>query len=182
MASPLSHPDVHTQTVPQAKPRQRGWTRWPKWILFFLILVWLASAGISLLIRHTPLQKKITARLATAFGRPVEVGSYNFTLLDGPTLRAQSVTFGEDPRFGREYFLRAESLTVRLRWRGLLLGHLQLGTVSLDHPSLNLVRNSDGDWNLAEWLPKPPPASSFVVVSGSSASGAPPVRFRRIEI
>lgn len=182
MASTLSHSDVHTQTVSQARPRPRGWMRWPKWILFFLILVWLAGAGISLLIRHTPLQKKITARLAAAFGRPVEVGSYNFTLLDGPTLRAQSVTFGEDPRFGHEYFLRAESLTVRLRWQALLLGHLQLGTVSLGHPSLNLVRNSDGDWNLAEWLPKPPPAASSSVVSGSSSPGAPAVRFRRIEI
>jgi hypothetical protein len=182
VASTLSHPDVHTQTISQARPRPRGWTRWPKWILFFLILVWLASAGISLLIRHTPLQKKITARLAAAFGRPVEVGNYNFTLLDGPTLRAQSVTFGEDPRFGHEYFLRAESVNVRLRWQGLLLGHLQLGTVSLHHPSLNLVRNSDGDWNLAEWLPKPPSAASSAGISGSSAPGAPAVRFRRIEI
>jgi hypothetical protein len=182
VASTLSHPDVPTQTVSQARPHPHGWTRWPKWILFFLILVWLASAGISLLIRHTPLQKKITARLAAAFGRPVEVGSYNFTLLDGPTLRAQSVTFGEDPRFGHEYFLRAESVNVRLRWQGLLLGHLQLGTVSLDHPSLNLVRNSDGDWNLAEWLPKPPPAASSAGISGSEAPGAPALRFRRIEI
>jgi hypothetical protein len=182
VASTLSHPDVHAQTISQARPRPRGWTRWPKWILLLLVLVWLASAGISLLIRHSPLQKKITARLAAAFGRPVEVGSYNFTLLDGPTLRAQSVTFGEDPRFGHEYFLRAESLTVRLRWQGLLLGHLQLGTVSLDHPSLNLVRNSDGDWNLAEWLPKPPPAAFSRGVSGPSAPGAPAVRFRRIEI
>ena len=181
MASTLSHPEVHRQTVSQARPRPRGWTRWPKWILLLLVLVWLASAGISLLIRHTPLQKKITARLAAAFGRPVEVGRYNFTLLDGPTLRAQSVTFGEDPRFGHEYFLRAESVNVRLRWQGLLLGHLQLGTVSLDHPSLNLVRNSDGDWNLAEWLPKPPPAGSGAI-SGSSTAGAPTVRFRRIEI
>ncbi len=182
MASTLSHPDVQTQTVSQARPRPRGWTRWPKWILFFLILVWLASAGISLLISHTPLQKKITARLAAAFGRPVEVSSYKFTLLDGPTLRAQSVTFGEDPRFGHEYFLRAESVNVRLRWQGLLLGHLQLGTVSLDHPSLNLVRNSDGDWNLAEWLPKPPPAASSPAISNSSTPSAPAVRFRRIEI
>ncbi len=182
MASTLSHPDVHTQTVSPARSRPRGWTRWPKWILLLLVLVWLASAGISLLIRHTPLQNKITARLAAAFGRPVEVGSYKFTLLDGPTLRAQSVTFGEDPRFGHEYFLRAEWVNVRLRWQGLLLGHLELGTVSLDHPSLNLVRNSDGDWNLAEWLPKPPPAAFSAGVSGPSAPIAPAVRFRRIEI
>jgi len=182
VASTLSHPDFHTQTVSQARPRPRGWTRWPKWILLLLVLVWFAGAGISLLIRHTPLQKKITARLAAAFGRPVEVGRYDFTLLDGPTLHAQSVTFAEDPRFGHEYFLHAESLTVRLRWQALLLGHLQLGTVSLNHPSLNLVRNSDGDWNLAEWLPKPPPAAFSAGVAGPSSPGAPAVRFRRIEI
>ena len=178
MASTLSHPEAAAQTIPPVASRLPGWTRWPKWVLLFLVLVWLMGAAVSLLVRFTPLQKKITARLELAFGRPVEVASYNFTLLDGPTLRAESVTFGEDPRFGHEYFLRAESLTVRLRWQGLLLGHLQLGTVSLEHPSLNLVRNSAGDWNLAEWLPKPPPAA----VSNVPVSAAPAVRFRRIEI
>src|ERR1700722_17313474 len=163
VASTLSHPEAPAQTIPPAASRQPRWTRWPKWILLFLVLVWLMGAAVSLLVRFTPLQKKITARLELAFGRPVEVASYNFTLLDGPTLRAESVTFGD------EYFLRAESLTVRLRWQGLLLGHLQLGTVSLEHPSLNLVRNSAGDWNLAEWLPKPPPAA----VSNVPVSAAP---------
>jgi hypothetical protein len=178
VASTLSHPEAPVQTIPPVASHLPRWTRWPKWILLFLVLVWLAGAAVSLLVRFTPLQKKVTARLELAFGRPVEVASYNFTLLDGPTLRAESVTFGEDPRFGHEYFLRAESLTVRLRWQGLLLGRLQLGTVSLEHPSLNLVRNSDGDWNLAEWLPKPPPSAT----SNVPAPPAPAVRFRRIEI
>ncbi len=184
MANTLSHSDVLPQPIPSARTRQRGWSRWPKWLLFLLVLVWLASAGISVLIRHTPLQKVLTARLEAAFGRPVQVGSYNFTVWGGPTLQAQSVIFGEDSRFGHEYFLRAESLTVRLRWQGLILGHLQLGTVSLKHPSLNLVRNSDGDWNLAEWLPKPSRASgaSSTAASNSAPAGAPSVRFRRIEI
>src|SRR5271156_4751485 len=140
------------------------------------------GAAVSLLVRFTPLQKKITARLELAFGRPVEVGRYNFTLLDGPTLQAQSVTFGEDPRFGHEYFLRAESLTVRLRWQGLLRGHIQLGTVSMERPSLNLVSNLDGDWNLAEWLPKPASAGSSSAVSSTPTSVAQSVRFSRIEV
>jgi hypothetical protein len=96
-------------------------------MVLLFVLLWLAQIGTSLLIRHTRLQRRITARLETAFGRPVQVGSYDFSLWRGPTIQAQSVTFGEDPRFGHEYFLRAESLTVRLRWQGLLRGHIQLG-------------------------------------------------------
>jgi uncharacterized protein involved in outer membrane biogenesis len=184
VANTLSHPDVFPQPIPSVRTWRRGWKGWPKWVLFFLVLLWLASAGISVLIRHTPLQKVLTARLEAAFGRPVQVGGYHFTLWGGPTLEAQGVTFGEDPRFGHEYFLRAESLTVRLRWQGLMLGHLQLGTVSLSHPSLNLVRNSDGDWNLAEWLPKPSRASGAPSTAASNPASAAvsSVRFRRIEV
>ena len=66
---------------------------------------------------------------------------------------AIAVTFGEDPRFGHEYFLRADSLTVRLRWQSFFRGHMELGAIALENPSLNLVRNAEGDWNVAEWLP-----------------------------
>ena len=61
----------------------------------------------------------------------------------------------KDPRFGHEYFLRAESISVRLLWSSLLRGRIGLGTLSLTRPSLNLVRNSQDDWNISEWLPIP---------------------------
>jgi len=180
--------DTLSQSVAASQPRasiharSRGWSRWFKWILLFFVLLWLADIGISLLIRHTRLQRKITARLESAFGRPVQVGSYDFSLWGGPTLQAQSVTFGEDPRFGNEYFLRAESLTVRLRWQGLMRGHIQLGTVSMERPSLNLVRNLDGDWNLAEWLPKPASTLASSAASSGAPSASQSVRFSRIEV
>jgi hypothetical protein len=96
------------------------------------------------------------------------VGNYDFSLWSGPTLVAESVTFSEDPRFGNEYFLRAESVKVRLHWQSLFRGHMDLGTVTLEQPSLNLVRNSQGDWNLAEWLPRPLSAG----LSGGNSAGA----------
>ena len=176
MAQTLSEPAVHAERF-EAPPRNRRWTRWVKYLLLLVIFLWAADFAISLLIRHTRLEKKLTAKLESVFGRSVEVGRYNFSLWGGPTLEAQSVTFSEDPRFGYEYFLRAESLTVRLRWESLFRGHLQLGTISLVRPSLNLVRNADGDWNVAEWLPKP---------SGASSPAASPrpstIRFGRIEV
>ena len=96
------------------------------------------------------------------------------------------MTVAEDPRFGEEYFLRAEALTARIQWRSLLSGHLELGTLSLSRPSLNLVRTSEGDWNLAEWLPRPTslPASVPVPTGPQQApkSLAAFLRLRRIEV
>ncbi len=132
-------------------------------------------------MQHTRLRRILTTQIETAFGRPVEVGSYDFSWWSGPALEANSVTVGEDPRFGQEYFLRAESMTVRLRWGSLLRGHVRLGTLSLNRPSLNLVRDAAGDWNLAEWLPPPSGSISPRVPVGPSLPFSP-LRFSRIEV
>ena len=166
---------LHSTPLDAARPRRRAWSRWTKWFVCLLILLWLADLGVSLLIRHTRLQRRLTARLEAVFGRKVDVGGYDFSLWGGPTLQAHSVIFGEDPRFGHEYFLRADSLTVRLRWQSFFRGHMELGAIALESPSLNLVRNSEGDWNVAEWLPKSAgPASPSVP--------GPAVRFGRIDV
>ena len=159
------------------KPR-----RWAKWILLSLFSLWLLDMGISLLLQHTRLRQRLTSRLEDAFGRPVEVGNYDFSLWGGPTLEAQSVTVAEDPRFGNEYFLRAESLAVRFRWQSLLHGRLELGTLSLTRPSLNMVRNSYGAWNLNEWLPKPAGTPSRNIPIGPARPAASVLRFRRVEV
>src|SRR5208282_5596330 len=95
-----------------------------------------------------------------SFGRPVEVGRFDFSLLDGARLEAHSVTVSEDSRFGHEYFLRAETLTAGLRWRALLSGRFEFGTLSLSRPSLNLVRDAQGRWNIERWLPPASPGMS----------------------
>ena len=175
MSQTLSELELHTTPLDAARPRRGAWSRWVKWFVCLLIFLWLADLGVSLLIRHTRLQRRLTARLESVFGRSVEVGSYDFSLWGGPTLEAHAVTFGEDPRFGHEYFLRADSLTVRLRWQSFFRGHMELGAIALESPSLNLVRNSEGDWNVAEWLPK-----SAGPAAPSSPAAA--VRFGRIDV
>jgi AsmA-like C-terminal region/AsmA family len=161
--------------------RARPW-RWLKWIALAIVCLWLADAGVSLLLQHTTMKRHLTAHLEAVFGRPVEVGSYAFSLWTGPELEARGIRVAEDPRFGQEYFLRADSLTVRLRWWGLLFGHLELGTVSLSHPSLNLVRAANGDWNLAEWLPRPANDLTAAERSETHSTMKPAVHFRKIEV
>jgi AsmA-like C-terminal region/AsmA family len=175
-----------TVTIPTAAeesgPRDRRWLRWPLLIVVFIALVWLLGVAITLLIGHTRLHERLTHRLESVFGRHVEVGYYEFSLWSGPTLTADSVTFSEDPRFGHEYFLRADSVRVRLHWQSLFRGRMDLGTVTLDRPSLNLVRNANGDWNLGEWLPRITNEGTGAATSITSTSAAPRpyVRFDRI--
>ena len=101
-----------------------------------------ASWCISLALEGGWLRRSLETRLAATFGRPVEVGRFKFTILGGPKLEADSVTVGEDPHFGQEYFLRAEQLTASLRWAALLRGRLEFDRLSLSRPSLNLVRSA----------------------------------------
>ncbi len=181
MSDTYSEAIPHVETLQPVRSRPRLWARFLKWALFILVVLWIATEAVSLTIQHTGLRKILTARIEAAFGRPVDVASYDFSLWDGPALDANSVTVGEDPRFGHEYFLRADSMTVRLRWASLFRGHIELGTLSLSRPSLNLVRDAGGDWNLAQWLPQPVGKPAFKVPVGPSLPSAA-VRFRRIEV
>lgn len=147
-----------------------------------LLVVWAGDTGISLLVQHSALKNRVTARLSAAFGRQVEVRNYSFSIWSGPVLEAHSVVVAEDPRFGNEYFLRAESLTVRIAWRSLVTGRLELGTVSLWQPTLNLVRSSDGAWNLAEWLPRPANFANPSSRADAFPNPARSVRFHRIDV
>jgi AsmA family/AsmA-like C-terminal region len=136
--------------------------------LALLILVVLigVQVGASFVVKTRRMRTFLTARLENAFGRPVRAGDFSIQLLPMPQLEIDRVTIGEDPAFGQEYFLRADRMTARLRWSGLLLGRFQFGTMSLTRPSLILVRNSEGRWNLERWLP--PAARAGLPASGSA--------------
>jgi hypothetical protein len=143
------------------KPERRRW-RWLRFLFVLALLLGAADESLTLFLqRSARLNRRLTAHFEAAFGRPVEVGRYNFSLLPMPQLVAETVTVGEDQRFGNEYFLRADSMSASLRWSALLRGKLEFGTLSLVRPSLNLVRASEYGWNLEEWMPRAPvgPAS-----------------------
>jgi len=144
--------------------------RWLGLVLAAAILL-LAKAGVSGALEHGWARRTLLARLAASFGRPVDVGRFQISLLSGLRLEADSVTVAEDPHFGQEYFLRAEQLTAGLRWTALLRGRIEFGDVSLSRPSLNLVHLPDGSWNIESWLP---PANQPFASAAAARTGAGP--------
>lgn len=130
----------------------------------------LADLSLSQLMASKGAHRIFAARLTQQFGRSVEVGRFDFQLLPWPGIVANQVTIAEDPRFGNEYFLRAESVVASPRWGALLAGRLEIGTLQFLQPSLNLVRNPDGKWNVGSWLP---PATASGVSGGFTGPRAP---------
>src|SRR5258708_12237896 len=131
--------------------------KWLRWIFILAIVLFASSRGLSRALRTSAARRFLIAHLEASFGRPVEVRRFDFSLLDGARLEANSVTISEDPRFGNEYFLRADTLRAGLRWRALLSGRFEFGTLSLSRPTLNLVRTGPRPCTIHQCLPPPPP-------------------------
>jgi uncharacterized protein involved in outer membrane biogenesis len=150
------------------------------WVTAILVATQIAA---SISVRTPRVRNYFSARLEDAFGRPVQVKHFNIEILPSPRIYASGVTVGEDPAFGYEYFLRAEQLTAGLRWSGFLRGRFEFGTLSLDQPSLTLVRNSEGRWNLEDWLP-PAKRLGAATPAAYGPSRAPTIanRLEKIEI
>jgi AsmA family len=157
--------------------------KWWRLALSILALVIAAQVGASFLARAHGIHTYLIAHLERAFGRTVEVRHFNIVLLPKLVMEADQVSIGEDPAFGDEYFLRAERLTAGLRWSGLLRGHFEFGTLSLSRPSLVLVHNEEGAWNLERWLP---PAKSTLGAGsrfyGPRPQQTPSNRLQKIDI
>src|SRR5689334_19720013 len=156
--------------------------KWRKQAIAIVAFVIALQIGVSFLAHTHRVHAYLVIRLERAFGRNVEVESFDARILPSPQLSANNVTVGEDPAFGHEYFLRAEQLSAGLRLRGLLRGHFEFGTMLLAKPNLILVRNQEGRWNLERWLPPaksdvPQPPRSY----GPSSPIAPVNRLEKIE-
>jgi hypothetical protein len=127
------------------------------------------------------LKARIADSISAAVARPVEIGSVHIRLLP-PGFDLENLVVYDDPAFGAEPMLRAGQVTADLRLTSLIRGRLELARLDLSEPSLNLVRASDGRWNLGALLQraaqttlaptakaKSEPRPGFPYIEGSSA-------------
>lgn len=94
------------------------------------------------------LRSRIVGSISLALGRSVDVSAVSLRFLPQPGFDLQNFVVHDDPAFGAEPVLRAQEVTALLRMSSLLRGQLEIATLSLTEPSLNLVRNPQGHWNL----------------------------------
>jgi hypothetical protein len=95
-------------------------------------------------------RNRVADAISRALGREVSVSHIALELLPRPGLVLSNFVVAENPSYGAEPMLRSDTVTAYLRLTSLWRGRLEIGTLDLDSPSLNLVRHSDGHWNVED--------------------------------
>ena len=95
------------------------------------------------------LRNRIANSIGSALGRRVAIDNVRLRLLPRPGFDLEGLVIYDDPIFSEEPMIRAQEVSAAIRLRSLLRGRLEIATLSAAEPSINLVRNNQGRWNLA---------------------------------
>jgi len=113
---------------------------------FILLALFVLRPGAS------RLKSRIITSISTAVGRPVDIGAVHIQVLPRPGFDLDNLVVYDDPEFGAEPILRANEVMAALRVTSLLGGRLEISRLDMTEPSLNLVHNPTGRWNLEALL------------------------------
>ena len=129
-----------------AEPRQRKYRR--LWLALVAVLVLLAVLIVPPLVSINRYKSQITRLIAASLGRPVRISSVELRLLPRPGFVLTDLSVEEDPAYGAEPILHANTVTASFRLLSLWRGRLEISRISVDEASLNLVRTETGRWNM----------------------------------
>ncbi len=115
-----------------------------------VVLLVLIAGGIAPFVNAARYSNRIREALEASLQRKVDFGEAHFAFFSGFGFSLGAVTIHENPRYGIEPFAYVPKLEARLRIDQLLLGRIQFSSLRLVDPSLNLVKQNDGSWNIIE--------------------------------
>lgn len=118
------------------------------WQALIAVGVILAVLLVPPLVSISRYKSQITHLMAASLGRPVHLSSVSLRLLPRPGFLFTDLIVDEDPAYGAEPVLHANSVTASFRLLSLWRGRLEISKISVDEASLNLVRSGAGRWNL----------------------------------
>jgi len=98
------------------------------------------------------LRSRIAGSIGKALDRRVALDNVRLHFLPRPSFDLEGLVIYDDPAFSAEPMIRAQEVSAAIRFRSLLGGRLEIATLSATEPSINLVRNNEGRWNLASLL------------------------------
>lgn len=139
--------------------------------LLVVVLVLIVSAVAALLlVDANHFRPQIQTTLSQALGREVTLGKLHVSVWSG-SLDADEIGIGDDPAFGGQPFVSAQSLRLGVQlWPLLRHRQLHVTSLTLGRPSVRLVQNRSGRWNFASFGGTP-------AVSTSVASPGQPLEF-----
>src|ERR1700704_2824787 len=116
-------------------------------IIFGVIIVGAITATVLFDPNHY--RGAIQADLEKRLGRTVTLGDMHLGLLP-PRLRVRDLAIGDDPTFhDQKSFVQARDVDVSVKLLSLLKGAIDIDSLSLQSPSIEIVKNQQGAWNFS---------------------------------
>ena len=145
------------------------------WIAIFVLIL---LAIVPPLISVNRFQRRIATSISQSLGRPVHLDRVTLNLLPLPGFTLENLVVDEDPAFGFEPIIRANSVRATLRLSSLWTRRVEFSTISFTDPSVNLVHLANGKWNLESILLQ---ASHIEAAPTAQKRSGPAPRFPYIE-
>lgn len=98
----------------------------------------------------------VQSQLEKALGRPVSFGQMHFSLTP-PSLRLDDLKIGEAPQFGGGQFAAAHSVDVSVKLLPLIHKQVDIRSLTLDQPQVQLIKDANGIWNFSTLGSNPAP-------------------------
>src|SRR4051812_15207216 len=121
-------------------------------VVVALVVVVLCGVFVPPLVTLNQFKASVNRIISDSLGRKASFSDIHLRLVPQPGLDLSNFAVEDDPNFSAEPLLRADEVTAYLRLTSLWQGRFEIARLSLKNPSLNLVRNARGDWNLEALL------------------------------
>jgi uncharacterized protein involved in outer membrane biogenesis len=132
--------------------------------------------GVWLFVDVNKFQPQIQAKLEQQLHRKVTLGKMSLGLLP-VRFTVKDVVIAEDPAFKSSFpFTQARELDVRVRLLPLLGGSVQVASIDLQEPSVELIRDKKGVWNFTSLSAAPegtPPVAPSAPPTPTPQPGQP---------
>jgi AsmA-like protein len=114
-------------------------------ILLLIVAVVIFAATFDVNRYRGTIQSEVQQRL----GRQVTLGEMNLKIFP-PRFRVENVAIADDPAFNKQKpFVQAQQLDVAVKLMPLLHKSVEVDSLTLARPSVELIKNAQGVWNFA---------------------------------
>jgi len=118
-------------------------------IVVLVIIVAAVAIIVPMVVDVNQYRGQIQAELQKQLNRPVQLGSMRLSVIP-LAVKVDNVTLGDDPSFHSNVpFAQVQQLDVSVKLFPLLSKNIEISSLTLERPKIELIRNAAGVWNFA---------------------------------
>jgi AsmA protein len=128
-------------------------------IIGIVVVVIVAAVGVFVAtFNPNDYRGTIQTKLEQQLDRKVTLGNLSLGLFP-LRFRVANLSIAEDPKFGNRGFIQTQELSVSVKLLPLLSKSVEVDSLTLERPSVELIKNAQGVWNFASLGQRTPAAT-----------------------